>query len=823
MGDSPSSGSPSPTQTPARPASYYDSVRSARSRRSRPSLRVPSTHSSAAFGDYGQYPSPSSRTLLSASSRYSLNDQFAATRRDYDFEDDDASSILERATQASEAGTIAEDASQVLIEIGDRPPYSEPGESEGEGEEEGFHDSGGDYYDLLCLPRDPYLLPHHIRVTYWRALLLLHEARHPEKHRALAQQYLARVQRAFETLIEPVRRAQYDRYVVGRTAPKSVTPIDAGLETSSNLTVPLDASSRTSIKGPTSPRPSRQDAAVRPLGLILGHSISALLPRPGPNFWTDCRARLVSPAQSDELPEQVPWQQETELTESDHPSWWFSHPSVTVSAAIPAIRPDARHPSSTPLPHSPQPLLPLVNPCVSPSQPLEDSPGPLIAIQLRQGILHRTADGRLAQSHLELAQELVSPTSAVRLSHPIHLKGLAEPLIIDVSAQSTCSETQSCSRIGIGLHKSVKCGVISANVDSGDSRIPADYVCDAWTGFSWMHKGSFRKLVLPSTPSFNITWTTENDDLSFDYASISFDDDRASSQHLRRVRQPIRRTDDGSWSLSAALTADSLVGALRYSHPLPRSTLSGRFEAELVSHPSLGCYFAYRSLWAVGAHSRLGFEMGVSAQAVHLSLYWSRLRHRMSLPILLSQNIAMFIPPRYLFWASVIPFVLVPGLRALAARSTARGSEPRREKTAEERQRYIVNRRAEADQVALILSGPVEVEQRRRRDKGSLVILSAKYGIKDTTRDESGAGDSWGRTIKEVADVTVAVAALVDQDDRLVIPQGVRKQGLLGFWDPAPGKVKWLHVRYSYHGREHTVEVRGRGRLVLPPPDLETL
>ncbi|KAL2755087.1 hypothetical protein ACRALDRAFT_1064810 [Sodiomyces alcalophilus JCM 7366] len=490
---------------------------------------------------------------------------------------------------------------------------------------------------------------------------------------------------------------------------------------------------------------------------------------------------------------------------------------------MPGIMQDGHHhhTSLPPRPHSPQPLLPLTNEWILPSQPLEDSPAPVIGIQLRQDILHRTADGRLAQSHVELAQELVNPTSAVRISHPIHFKRLGDPLIIEACAQSTYAETRVYPRIGIGLRKSVRYGVISANVDSGDSRTSADYVCDAWTDFSRQHMGPFRKLVPRSTPSLSITWTTENDGLAHNHA-MSGPDVKRSRWGLRGAKQQTCRIGDGSWSLSAALTTASLAGALRYSHPLPRSTLPGRFEAELVSHASLGCYFVYRSLWAVGAHSQLGVELGVSAHAVHLSLCWSRLRHRTSLPILLSQNATMLIPPRFLFWASAIPFVVVPGLRLLATRWTASGSAARRrEWTAEARQRYIAKKRTEADEVALLLSGPVEVEQRQRRDKGSLVILSAKYGVKDTTtHDGSGAaGNLWDT--EEVADVTVAVAALVNEEDRLVIPQGVRKYGLLGFWDPVPGKVKWLHVRYSYRGREYTVEVRGRDGLVLPPPDVE--
>jgi DnaJ family protein C protein 11 len=69
--------------------------------------------------------------------------------------------------------------------------------------------------------------------------------------------------------------------------------------------------------------------------------------------------------------------------------------------------------------------------------------------------------------------------------------------------------------------------------------------------------------------------------------------------------------------------------------------------------------------------------------------------------------------------------------------------------------------------------------------------------------------------------VTIAVAALVgdhDEDDggRLVIPAGLRKSRLLGFWDPAPGRTKVLRVRYLWRGEEREVEVCGREELRLP-------
>ncbi|CAK7221691.1 hypothetical protein SCUCBS95973_004585 [Sporothrix curviconia] len=89
----------------------------------------------------------------------------------------------------------------------------------------------------------------------------------------------------------------------------------------------------------------------------------------------------------------------------------------------------------------------------------------------------------------------------------------------------------------------------------------------------------------------------------------------------------------------------------------------------------------------------------------------------------------------------------------------------------------------------------------------------------------------------EVADVTAAVSALIVaggsgidgiDSDYLLIPAGLQKSRLLGFWDPAPnyrlkqrverrarGK-KVLHVRYMWNGLERIAEVGDREELRLP-------
>lgn len=133
-------------------------------------------------------------------------------------------------------------------------------------------------------------------------------------------------------------------------------------------------------------------------------------------------------------------------------------------------------------------------------------------------------------------------------------------------------------------------------------------------------------------------------------------------------------------------------------------------------------------------------------------------------------------------------------------------------------QAHVARRRAEADELTVVLATGVESRQAAAaaaavaaawRQRGGLVIASAKYGVRDAPPDE-------------VADVTIAVAALINGDDgdgRLFIPAGLRKSRLLGFWDPAPlspADDKVLRVRYLWRGKERTVEVGELEELRLP-------
>jgi DnaJ family protein C protein 11 len=307
-----------------------------------------------------------------------------------------------------------------------------------------------------------------------------------------------------------------------------------------------------------------------------------------------------------------------------------------------------------------------------------------------------------------------------------------------------------------------------------------------------------------------------------------------SERGIRGLDHELNTCKEGSWAVSASATPATVAGFVRYSKDLklpfqlpsepsmPSTPSSARVEVELCSNTFQDRYLALRNLWSVGRFSRLGLEVGLSIHNLHLSVYWSRLGQRLSIPLLIAPQ--PLSSPSLLFWAGALPFAGLATLQLFLHHRRGRRSPTRsdrrvrRDLSPAAAQVAIARNRYEADSVTVLLAQPVEARQKRQMALGGLVILGAKYGV---FNDEDGPGGD------PVADVTIAIAALIDDSSAnvgpgLVIPSSVRKSRIPGFWDPAPGKEKMLLVHYSYRGNEGTITVRGREELILPPPTTQS-
>ncbi|KAM0335377.1 hypothetical protein ACHAQA_000422 [Verticillium albo-atrum] len=809
--------------SPNRPNYGSLSNRSTTSRRSRPSMRVPSARSSAAYDDYPSHLHP--HALRSVSSRFSLGD-FAATRSEFDF-DDDASSIFERATLASEAGDVAGDKFEAAAAGLGADLVDESGQTVIGDENYGERGSAGDYYDLLCLPRDPFLAPHRIRRAYWRLLALLLSDNLPEDQRPLAATHLAEAQQAFETLIDPARRANYDERL------RAWLDRDDEVQEGNHEHLYEDAladhlwlasqrrafsSSAVGIRVDASPvieasrQPGSRKVFSRPLDFGLSHSVTTALPGFGRLFRSEQPTTApVIAAGEQSLPHSRATGALTELTATS--DIYLPAPELTISgsayglfdrAALPALLSDQYHPFG-PLLTSRGKLVYLAKHTFSPG----------VKVNLRQDVLRRTVDDGVSRSSIQLECEPLNCGLGACISHEVSLGG--KPLTIETSFQSPQACPRTPSQVGVGLRYPVSSGVAFITADSGDWKFSREEGAGTLLAEQLLAgSGDLGGLGLPlgASPTLEVGFATASARAS---TAAERCDPHQTSVGICGLDHETDGLGVGSWAASASLTPSSAAGSLRYSRDvsylgLMLSRTDSRIEVELASNTLYKQHLAVRNLWRVGVHAKVGIEIGLGSDAFHMSLYWSRLKHRLSLPLLLSSP-GMSASANVIFWTGVLPFLALAGMQYFSAQTTAAEAVVSRAKTAEEIGQRVTRKRAEADELVTLLADPVEAKQQLQREREGLVILEARYGVKATLED--GSGSLWNA--EQVADVTVATAALVDDQGRLVIPAGVRKSGLLGFWDPAPGSVKVLQVRYAYGGKEGVVDVKGRRALVLPP------
>ncbi|VUC27934.1 unnamed protein product [Clonostachys rosea] len=746
------------------------------------SLRVPRARNtgrardSLVFQDDNQYPSSLRRPI----SRVSLNEQFAATRQEYEFGFDDASSIWSKGFGGDKYAD-----SRSLLDVGGQD-YGEDADDE----------LSPDLYELLILSDRGDLSEDDIREAYHRLFLLFYPASYPEDQRGIALEHFSQIQTAFETLINPERRAQYDlsrnrdTSGLGEMAvngslgqyPQSCSS-DVSLLTSSHLGVRFDAR-RSSERSPGQGRES--SSVSRGLDYSLGHSMtiaakSAFL------------KRLAANRQFDVL-----------------------LPSLTVSGAAYGVVDQVSSLPIAILSDRYQPLLPATLPRTRLFQLVESKLAPLVTATLRGGLVNRSLarvePGALKWLRTEVELEsivLPDQTLTTRMSHQLLLPNVQYPTAFDTSVTCPADLTRSQPRASAGVRHGLLGGTAFVRFDSGDRSSVGERVCRFLTGFTKLGHGvRFVEFPLRTPPSVEAgfsTWPSSTP------AIFNFSDNQRSAIDK-----------SGSWA--AALTATGgtfgIGGYVRYSRalPLPNRLIgspssSPLFEIEACTDAFQGKHLALRKLFSVSRSSKLGLEVAITEHSVHLSLHWSRLGRRLTLPLLISTHQISIPSSRLIFWTSTATLAAAAAYNFFFPSKTGRPQRPRHQGRATPASVAIQRRRA--DLLTTLLAHPVTARQKHLSVSSgldNLVILSAKFGVQE------GDGSSWGG--EEVADVTIALAALLsDEGRRLVVPRGLRLASIPGFWDPDPEREKTLFVRYSWRGREGVLEVQGEDGLVLPPEE----
>lgn len=120
---------------------------------------------------------------------------FAASRQEYVFDDEEQyepAPLLNGSSSA--AGNLGDDQSSDDEDLLERVDLL----------------NGADYYSILALPRSPTPTSAQIRAAFHSLSLRFHPDKQPPDRRAMAEQHYSRIQKAYETLIDPHKRVVYD-------------------------------------------------------------------------------------------------------------------------------------------------------------------------------------------------------------------------------------------------------------------------------------------------------------------------------------------------------------------------------------------------------------------------------------------------------------------------------------------------------------------------------------------------------------------------------------------------------------------------------------
>lgn len=866
------------------------------------------------------YPHRFNPSLRSVGSRVSLSEQFATTRKEYEFGFDDAVSFVQQSEydEDEEEGestgevdtmtTLGNSDSAVVVS----PILEGPGK-ENYVEQTVVQRVHRTHYELLCLPEEGTVTEKDIRRAYFRLYAILHSTKLPSQYREAATGYFNDVQVAFETLIGKSSKEEYDFAVVdeengtstedergngednktttnARTSPRFVRRLRRQQEQGvTELGVQMDAQPLISQN-----RNAFRDRQVLPSGVCLTQTFTTGFP---------AISRFLQPKARKIYQSLNPPADLIDSPEEEDSQLYCTPPTVSLSSSVFATNSKAAWlPPATVLSQQ-QNIIPDTFPKDRPLQWYSTYLSPLLNLKLRQELFFResglsevTLKRTLPDAVIELETDTMNAVSlTARASHSIALdgeerSGVDQPIHVEASASVNRSwlAQSYATRLGLAVYKklSPSGGTVFACADTGTSSLWEQASCVAFwdsqppendsTAVSWrsymdnlaksLGQGLMPYYYSPPTAEVGYRFSDSGDDLMGMPSGRPFTKQARSG--LRRLHDDVDLVDvgkGGSWTVSGAVTTGGVAGYLRYgrdlltsrsSSPAPGETaqpfsnwkkyLGFRMEAELTtqkmkndivfSGPQWGkseiCHLAVRGIKRVGKSSKVGLELGVSSasNSVVLSVYLSpKNNQRLILPVMLFRDSPLMNQrfstscTKILFWTAFVPALGVAAVDYITSRSSPETSDPRskkkskraRAKAQDHLQRRIMQRRAEADDLVALLVQPVLHRQRLQREDGGLVILEAKYGVLLDPASASSPTPNWAAP-EDVADVTVAVAALVDDEGKLRIPEGLRKSKLVGFWDPKPGSTKWLVVKYVYGGREATRAVTGRTEFRLP-------
>ncbi|XP_047093491.1 chaperone protein dnaJ 13 [Lolium rigidum] len=208
---------------------------------------------------------------------------------------------------------------------------------------------------------------------------------------------------------------------------------------------------------------------------------------------------------------------------------------------------------------------------------------------------------------------------------------------------------------------------------------------------------------------------------------------------------------------------------------------------------------------------RMLYNIGI--QGVSWRFELNRAGQKLVIPVLLSTDLnALFVTGAF-----AIPSTLYFLLQTYVVKPYYLKRE--KQKTLEKMD-SLSTQLTEARQAAKKAQRLLEPVSNRKKNKqlenDGLVITKALYGDRKKIKESSELSEIDDNIASQVLDVTIPLNFLVTEAGQLKLHEGIKKSGIMGFYDPCPGDPKLLLVEYTFHGQQYKVMADDYGALLIP-------
>ncbi|PGH01122.1 hypothetical protein GX51_05438 [Blastomyces parvus] len=738
-----------------------------------------------------------------------------------------------------------------------------------------------DYYSLLALARDPPPTESQIRSAYRTLTLSFHPDKQPKELREAATAHYNRIRDAYETLIDPKKRAVYDMLgkegvrhtwaeggLMGRNGyaerqQVGVKAMDEAefrqwflavmrrkerkflndlVDANGTVHISVDATSmfETTPDGDISIRlPS-----LTPSGFLLGYS----LPIPLPNIpWFSASKSETNGTDDDDTDKpstaqetfehQAP--QTTRLQLQATVNGRFGKPVQTVKVFVPSTGEKFERQVRQPLTirnanvNFGATLTHVIN---------KDPP--------KRGILKGPLLSFLGGAVVNVTTLIIpQPLVQASITKPVTLVEGTQPFSITVKSSCVSSPLRYPPELNLSITRMIGTGgVVTGNWSSGPLSWPEflqnmfmdvsklDPYAEALRPYASMSGVS---IGYTSLPRMQLPTDDHDDDHDMEDDDADMFSDHANNSP-KQLEQPPKPNE--IWGFSLGSSPEGMNLTVRYertifarkpAEPLrsewsgegyyPSKSRSGsgavRLGVRAVIDPSLNLGWSVYGSRRVGEFTRMGLTIStVGNMGLGCSISWSRLGQTFKMPIALCPVDKL--TGDLCTLAVIVPFTVYTAIEFGYLRPRARRRE--NQEIARMRKRLskrVAKRKAESAQAISMMRDQVLRRQDREADRDGLVIVHAEYGCPPSRSSKKNKQN--GHTVVDddyaegMIDVTIPVAALVDQGQLNISPRVIKSQ-ILGFYDPFPLRPKLLRVRYRFAGTEHMAEAWDSEGLTCP-------